>query len=144
MRDLRLIVILVACGGILSCDGEGDDAAPDDSAAAVVNPPPDADSAYDREAELQRELEQTIRDQLADLDLRLKALRDPPFESRRQFELEVPFDLEAPRGGGWLNCRGYLTNNATAGFCEGEPPANWRPFIFDGQRYFVVPLGPSA
>ena len=44
----------------------------------------------------------------------------------------------------WMNCSRYLTNNPSAGFCEDEPPASWRPFMFDDKRYFVVPLGPSA
>ena len=51
------------------------------------------------------------------------------------------FPETPPRAGSWLDCEGYRTNNASAGFCEDAPPPDWRPFEFQGRQYFVVPLG---
>ena len=71
--------------------------------------------------------------------LQIEPQRIPvPDDYFKQFERGLPLRED------WMNCSRYLTNNSATGFCEDEPPANWRPFDFNDGRYFVVPLGPSA
>ncbi len=38
-------------------------------------------------------------------------------------------------------CDGYLTRNADEQYCSADIPEDWRPFEFDGETYYVAPLG---
>ncbi len=37
-------------------------------------------------------------------------------------------------------CDGYMTRFDNQDYCSGEPPEDWIPFSFDGQRYYIQPL----
>ncbi len=37
-------------------------------------------------------------------------------------------------------CEGLLTNIHTYDFCTDTVPDDWRPFEFDGETYYVIPL----
>jgi hypothetical protein len=45
---------------------------------------------------------------------------------------------------GALVCDGYLTRSADQDYCSALPPEDWVPFTFEGQTYYVQPLGSSA
>lgn len=59
------------------------------------------------------------------------------------------FDLEPPPAGVWRErdghriCDGYLTRIENEDYCAAEIPADWEPFEFDGQVYYIQPLGGS-
>jgi hypothetical protein len=162
MRKLCLIALNAALGSLLACDGappQTQGSEPGTPAARAAAPKADAaESAastpepYDRLELLAERLEQEyvdqLRGQLADewprfsmpdvilpLEYRAPDVPDGFFE---QFERGLPLQEN------WMNCSRYLTNNASAGFCEDEPPANWSRFQFNDEQYYFVPLGPSA
>lgn len=39
-----------------------------------------------------------------------------------------------------INCQGYLTNNPSEDFCSDTVPEEWRPFEFNGEVIYAVPL----
>lgn len=51
------------------------------------------------------------------------------------------------RSGEWVKkdgafvCDGYLTRSTDRDFCSPLPPQDWVPFTFEGQQYYVQPLG---
>lgn len=157
MRKLGLIVLGLVISSVVACDGGAPPVqdpsvepspdlpvAPDTSAAATAaaGEAPSAPEPYDRLNMLELGVEQAYFDELIDalsmkrpLELRRPPLPDGFFE---RMERGLPLREN------WMNCTRFLTNNPAAGFCEDEPPASWRPFMFNDQRYFVVPLGPTA
>ena len=42
---------------------------------------------------------------------------------------------------GQIVCDGYLTRVDDQDYCAAEVPDDWRPFTFDGELYYVQPLG---
>jgi hypothetical protein len=52
--------------------------------------------------------------------------------------------------GEWLEqdgvrtCVGFLTRNADQDFCAAEIPADWVPFEFNDQTYYVQPLSETS
>lgn len=42
---------------------------------------------------------------------------------------------------GQIVCDGYLTRFDNQDYCAAEVPADWRPFTFDGELYYIQPLG---
>ena len=51
----------------------------------------------------------------------------------------------APEGG-WkrwgmvYECDGYLSRDGSKDFCEQDVPANWIPFEYEAQTYYIAPL----
>lgn len=42
--------------------------------------------------------------------------------------------------GGKIVCDGYLTRFDDQDYCSAEVPEDWRPFVFDGELYYLQPL----
>jgi hypothetical protein len=172
MRKLGPIVLSLVLGSVAACDGAAPPdqepastempeqaAAPDTAgdatatAGTTVNDAAGNDTAtadesrsapqpYDRLNLMRLELEQAYLDELVDrFDFELQPLPQRPTVPPGDFQ---PYERGLPLRENWMNCSGYLTNNPAAGFCEDQPPPNWRPFRFNGENYFLVPLGPTA
>lgn len=134
MRKLGPIALGLALASIVACDGT----APPNQASDIADSPVDP-SVFDTAAETALidggDTATELYDKLNLLQLEL--------EQNREY-LDSLIDRLSAERENWTDCTAYLTNNAAAGFCEAEPPANWRPFMFNDQLHFVVPLGPSA
>ena len=73
-----------------------------------------------------------------------------PFDS---FEMNEAFerflDEQGAGEGKWreddgmLVCEGYLTRYESQDYCASEIPPDWEPFEYDGQVYYIQPLGGS-
>jgi hypothetical protein len=149
MRKLSLIALAVAFGGIFGCEGAAPpsqatepEASLDQPTAPSVGVPVEVQSppeTYDRLESLELPyLDDQFVGELFELRNIVPTRPLVPDNYLDQFERGLPLREN------WMNCTRYLTNNAMAGFCEDEPPANWRPFEFNDERYYFVPLGPSA
>jgi hypothetical protein len=148
MRKLSLIAIGLALGSLSACDRA---APPGTSATAEPQPPPEE---YDRLELLLGEFNDRVPEferEVGQLMERLPGRSGELLEALPQHLIPVApegyfeqFERGLPLRENWMNCSRYLTNNASAGFCEDEPPDNWRPFMFNDERFFFVPLGPSA
>lgn len=155
MRKLGPIVVGIVLGSVVACDGGAPPdrdppltATPEQAAApgtaadetAAADEAQSTPEPYDTLNELRLGVEQAYLDELIEaLELQRAPQRPPvPPGLLQQFERGLPLREN------WMNCTRYLTNNPAAGFCEDEPPANWAPFIFNEQRFFLVPIGPAA
>jgi hypothetical protein len=68
----------------------------------------------------------------------LTALREQQNAPPNAFDQELPFELSQRQS--WMNCDGYITSNASAGFCEPTVPDTWGPLQFEDKLFFFVPL----
>ncbi len=143
MHYAYILAIAVAIP-LAGCQGQGDPGTsePPEAAAAEDGLGPQSESADAPEPgpddSLDAESGAKLR-QLFENEQALSELLPNPFVLNPP---DVRLEREAlPRTGAWTNCDGYLTRNADEAFCEDAPPEDWTPFEFDGERYFIVPLG---
>ena len=88
-------------------------------------------------------------------DEMIEAEREAQF-AMKMSEEEFDYFLQEQLGAGpfppgeWLEqdgarmCVGFLTRDADQDYCAAEIPADWVPFEFNGQTYYVQPLSETS
>ncbi len=56
-------------------------------------------------------------------------------------EQDLATESRWKRWGMVYQCNGYLSRDQSKDFCEEDVPSDWIPFEYEGETYYIAPLG---